>query len=140
MSDHESSASRSPSPSASRSRSPSLEPQMEQQPQQQQEPSSGRRGTMVFRISFFTPPLHPTPLVAENDTSQALTQQQPTDLAAPAQEALGGLLHKDGGAVAGGGGDNEKDTLKLRLDLNLDVDVQIKARIHGDVTLSLLDS
>ena len=31
-----------------------------------------------------------------------------------------------------------KDTLKLRLDLNLDVDVQIKARVHGDVTLSLL--
>ncbi|KAH8834962.1 hypothetical protein DL96DRAFT_1572373 [Flagelloscypha sp. PMI_526] len=31
-----------------------------------------------------------------------------------------------------------KGTLSLRLDLNLDVHVEIKAKIHGDVTLSLL--
>lgn len=30
------------------------------------------------------------------------------------------------------------DALKLRLDLNLDVDIQLKAKIHGDITLSLL--
>ncbi|KAJ3752210.1 hypothetical protein EV360DRAFT_55648 [Lentinula raphanica] len=34
-----------------------------------------------------------------------------------------------------GGGD---EPLKLRLDLNLDVAVEVKARVHGDLTLSLL--
>lgn len=34
--------------------------------------------------------------------------------------------------------DGKKDTLKLRLDLNLEVDIRITARVHGDVTLSLL--
>ncbi|KXS17467.1 hypothetical protein M427DRAFT_30298 [Gonapodya prolifera JEL478] len=29
------------------------------------------------------------------------------------------------------------NTLKLRLDINLEVDVQLKARVHGDITLSL---
>ncbi|KXS17463.1 hypothetical protein M427DRAFT_30294 [Gonapodya prolifera JEL478] len=33
----------------------------------------------------------------------------------------------------------KSNTLKLRLDINLDVDVQLKARVHGDITLSLLD-
>jgi hypothetical protein len=28
--------------------------------------------------------------------------------------------------------------LKLRLDLNLDADIRLTAKIHGDVTLSLL--
>jgi hypothetical protein len=28
--------------------------------------------------------------------------------------------------------------LKLRLDLNLDVEVELKAKIYGDITLSLL--
>ncbi|PBK93158.1 hypothetical protein ARMGADRAFT_150189 [Armillaria gallica] len=39
--------------------------------------------------------------------------------------------------VDGGGG--RKDTLKLRLDLNIDVEITIKAKVHGDVSLSLLD-
>jgi hypothetical protein len=30
------------------------------------------------------------------------------------------------------------DQLRLRLDLNLDIEVQLKARIEGDITLSLL--
>jgi len=30
------------------------------------------------------------------------------------------------------------DPMRLRLDLNLDVEVELKARIHGDLTLSLL--
>ena len=34
--------------------------------------------------------------------------------------------------------EDKKDTLKLRLDLNLDVAVELKAKVHGDVTLSLL--
>ena len=50
-------------------------------------------------------------------------------------EALGGLLQK-GGQVDGGG--QKKEALKLRLDLNLDIEVTIKAKVHGDVTLSLL--
>ena len=40
--------------------------------------------------------------------------------------------------VTGGGKRDNEDTLKLRLDLNLDVAVELKARVHGDVTLSLL--
>ncbi|KXN85960.1 hypothetical protein AN958_10668 [Leucoagaricus sp. SymC.cos] len=45
-----------------------------------------------------------------------------------------------GGAVAGGGGDGGggDKPLKLRLDLNLDVDIRLTAKVHGDVTLSLL--
>lgn len=34
--------------------------------------------------------------------------------------------------------DDNKESLKLRLDLNLEVEVTLKARIHGDLTLSLL--
>jgi hypothetical protein len=30
------------------------------------------------------------------------------------------------------------DQLRLRLDLNLDIEIQLKARIEGDITLSLL--
>ncbi|KAF9883687.1 hypothetical protein FE257_003071 [Aspergillus nanangensis] len=33
---------------------------------------------------------------------------------------------------------DEDSGLKLRLDLNLDIEVELKARIHGDLTLSLL--
>ncbi|KAH7878963.1 uncharacterized protein C8R40DRAFT_1066706 [Lentinula edodes] len=49
------------------------------------------------------------------------------------------------GQVAGGGKKQDDDEgsggdkpLKLRLDLNLDVAVELKARVHGDLTLSLL--
>ncbi|THU82634.1 hypothetical protein K435DRAFT_872116 [Dendrothele bispora CBS 962.96] len=50
---------------------------------------------------------------------------------------------KTAGAVAGGGDEDGDDDmgdkpLKLRLDLNLDVAVELKARVHGDLTLSLL--
>ncbi|KNC97972.1 uncharacterized protein SPPG_06961 [Spizellomyces punctatus DAOM BR117] len=41
-------------------------------------------------------------------------------------------------AVSEGGDRRGRDTLKLKLELNLDVDVQLKARVHGDITLSLL--
>ncbi|TRM65195.1 hypothetical protein BD626DRAFT_487978 [Schizophyllum amplum] len=34
-----------------------------------------------------------------------------------------------------GGGD---EALKLKLEINLDVWVELKAKVHGDVTLSLL--
>jgi hypothetical protein len=71
------------------------------------------------------------------DPTRALTQ--------PVNQAVGQVgqtanqVGKTAGeAVGKPGGSSGKDTLKLRLDLNLDVDVQIKARVHGDVTLSLL--
>lgn len=59
-----------------------------------------------------------------------------TNTAGQAGQLLGNTLGQVTGQEAGGG--KKSDTLKLRLDLNLEVDVQIKARIHGDVTLSLL--
>jgi hypothetical protein len=59
---------------------------------------------------------------------------------------LGGVTGGLGGLTGGqqqqqqggGGGDAGKDTLRLRLDLNLDIEIQLKARIHGDLELSLL--
>jgi len=39
------------------------------------------------------------------------------------------------GGSGGGGGDKP---LKLRLDLNLDADIRLTAKVHGDITLSLL--
>ncbi|KAI4865995.1 hypothetical protein F4820DRAFT_418314 [Hypoxylon rubiginosum] len=48
----------------------------------------------------------------------------------------GGVLNQGGG---GGGDGGKSDTLRLRLDLNLEVEVTLKARIHGDLTLALLD-
>jgi hypothetical protein len=65
------------------------------------------------------------------------------------QETVGGVTKTATGAVdkvgdtAGaltGGGKKEggDDTLSLRLDLNLDVYVKLKAKVHGDLTLSLL--
>ncbi|PBK93157.1 hypothetical protein ARMGADRAFT_1030556 [Armillaria gallica] len=46
-----------------------------------------------------------------------------------------GVANVDGGGDRSGG---QKNTLKLRLDLNIDVEISIKAKVHGDVTLSLL--
>jgi hypothetical protein len=42
------------------------------------------------------------------------------------------------GALTGGGEKKKDDTLSLRLDLNLDVYVKLKAKVHGDLTLTLL--
>ncbi|KAH0537749.1 hypothetical protein FGG08_005497 [Glutinoglossum americanum] len=36
-------------------------------------------------------------------------------------------------------GGSKSDTLRLRLDLNLDVEITLKARIHGDLELALLE-
>ncbi|KJA21868.1 hypothetical protein HYPSUDRAFT_55193 [Hypholoma sublateritium FD-334 SS-4] len=101
-----------------------------------------------------SPPAQPTPQAQvpgrrrRAQQSQQQVQQQPLPtiggdhtLSGPAGQA-GQLLGNTLGQVTGGqqSGSGGKDTLKLRLDLNLDVDVQIKARIHGDVTLSLFVS
>ncbi|TRM65193.1 hypothetical protein BD626DRAFT_487973 [Schizophyllum amplum] len=61
-----------------------------------------------------------------------------------ATDTVGGLGKNTLGGLTGGGGEQKEeggggdDTLKLRLDLNLDVWVELKAKVHGDVTLSLL--
>ncbi|KAF9070948.1 hypothetical protein BDP27DRAFT_1322935, partial [Rhodocollybia butyracea] len=69
---------------------------------------------------------------------------------APRNRRRGGGQQKQGGGPIGGlpGVDEVGNTprvlrrgdkpLKLRLDLNLDVAVELKARVHGDLTLSLL--
>jgi len=52
-----------------------------------------------------------------------------------------GLIGGATGALGGGAKKEEsgdKDTLRLRLDLNLEIEVTLKARIHGDLTLALL--
>lgn len=56
---------------------------------------------------------------------------------------VGGVTNTLGGVTGalnqqGGGGGDKSDTLRLRLDLNLDIEIQLKARIHGDLELSLL--
>ncbi|KAJ7621131.1 hypothetical protein FB45DRAFT_928458 [Roridomyces roridus] len=68
-------------------------------------------------------PQQPQQPQQQSRSSDALAQQMPQ-----AGELLGNTL----GQVTGGGGREEG------LDLNLEVDVQIRARVHGDVTLSLL--
>ncbi|KAK4173114.1 hypothetical protein QBC36DRAFT_336462 [Triangularia setosa] len=52
---------------------------------------------------------------------------------------LGGVA---GNAVnqQGGGGGGKSDTLRLRLDLNLDIEITLKAKIHGDLELALLET
>ncbi|KAG7446962.1 uncharacterized protein BT62DRAFT_931536 [Guyanagaster necrorhizus] len=35
-------------------------------------------------------------------------------------------------------GGKQREALKLRLDLNLEVEIAIKAKVNGDITLSLL--
>jgi len=51
----------------------------------------------------------------------------------PGNSAAGNAVNQ------GGGGDKKSDTLRLRLELNLDIEITLKARIHGDLTLSLLN-
>ncbi|KAL0066909.1 hypothetical protein AAF712_006104 [Marasmius tenuissimus] len=50
---------------------------------------------------------------------------------------VGGLVGSKAEGDDEGGGSGDKP-LKLRLDLNLDVVVELKAKVHGDLTLSLL--
>ncbi|GES61521.1 hypothetical protein ATEIFO6365_0011018000 [Aspergillus terreus] len=54
-----------------------------------------------------------------------------------AGKAVGGLLGGNKGEEKEDGGRDEQ--LRLRLDLNLDIEVQLKAKIHGDLTLGLLN-
>jgi hypothetical protein len=109
------------------SRSPSPEPQFQQErnaaPQRRRRPEKPRREvTQQFELPLMQP-----------ETNRAVGDPVGGALGQVGQIAQGVTQ----AAPAAGGGPG-KDTLKLRLDLNLDVDVQIKARVHGDVTLSLL--
>jgi len=67
--------------------------------------------------------------------SASRRQEQPPQ---PRRSGLGlpSVDDMDVESTRGGGG--KDDTLKLRLDLNLDVAVELRAKVHGDVTLSLL--
>jgi len=67
------------------------------------------------------------------------------------QNTAGGLVNSATGALGGvagnavqnqGGGDGggKSDTLRLRLDLNLDIEITLKAKIHGDLELALLET
>jgi len=49
-----------------------------------------------------------------------------------------------GNVLQGGGGEEKKDDedgrqISLRLDLNLDVQLELRAKVHGDLTLALLE-
>jgi hypothetical protein len=110
------------------SRSPSPEPQFQQDrdaaPQRRRRPEKPRRDvTQQFELPLMQP-----------ETNRAVGDPVGGALGQVGQIAQGVTQ----AAPAPAGGRGGKDTLKLRLDLNLDVDVQIKARVHGDVTLSLL--
>lgn len=73
---------------------------------------------------------------AQQGALGSVNQSGVTNPASQAGPPLGNAPDQMAGQPSGGG--EKKEALKLRLDLNLDVDVQIKARVHGDVTLSLL--
>ncbi|KAJ6545245.1 hypothetical protein B0H19DRAFT_1075589 [Mycena capillaripes] len=135
----------SPSRSRSASRSPSPEPEMKKSPQ----PSSGRRNRQRQRHAQPQPgsevrrtprraqaPIEQEPSLQLDQQLQRIDQNQ----ALTQQKGQGQMVANPAGQVTSQGaqGRDKKESLKLRLDLNLDVDVQIKARVHGDVTLSLL--
>jgi hypothetical protein len=59
-----------------------------------------------------------------------------------AGKALGGLTGGGGQQQQQGGKQEEEgggEQLRLRLELNLDIEIQLKAKIHGDLTLGLLN-
>ncbi|KAG2414484.1 hypothetical protein HFD88_003675 [Aspergillus terreus] len=64
------------------------------------------------------------------------------DVGSKAVRSVGSTLGKvTSDAVASQGGEEKgkEEQLRLRLDLNLDIEVQLKAKIHGDLTLQLLN-
>ncbi|XP_006460495.1 hypothetical protein AGABI2DRAFT_178034 [Agaricus bisporus var. bisporus H97] len=63
------------------------------------------------------------------------TGKELADTAGGAVQAVGNTA----GAVTNAVGGGSDKPLKLRLDLNLDVDIRLTAKVHGDVTLTLLE-
>jgi hypothetical protein len=96
----------------------------QQAPPQQQQQQGGGSG-----------PLDQLPLAGDLGNTVGGVTDGVTNTLGGVTGGLGGLT---GGQQQGGGGDAGKDTLRLRLDLNLDIEIQLKARIHGDLELSLL--
>lgn len=88
-----------------------------QQTQQQQQPQGGGG------------PLDGVGLGGVTDTAGGLVKG--------ATGALGGIA---GNQAQESGGKGKSDTLRLRLDLNLDVEITLKAKIHGDLELALLET
>ncbi|KAI9498883.1 hypothetical protein BDB00DRAFT_866951 [Zychaea mexicana] len=82
--------------------------------------------------------------------SRAEPQQQQPSVRPPPVDSLNQSIEEVGdtaGQLANTAADIDKprvppsdydDALKLRLDLNLDAEITLKAKLHGDVTLSLL--
>jgi len=66
----------------------------------------------------------------QEEQEQALQRQQQQGMGMPDYEQRGGLQKKD----------DEPRTMRLRLDLNLDAQLELRAKVHGDVTLTLLES
>ncbi|XP_006457612.1 hypothetical protein AGABI2DRAFT_181760 [Agaricus bisporus var. bisporus H97] len=143
------------SPKARSEQRPSVESQPQSQPQPQRKASgrgrsrSNRRSPSVSTVSDDGPEEIP----ANEDKRRKRKnkkRQNPLPAVDEAEstgrevaETGGGAVQKSGdsgGAAAqedkpSGGGDKP---LKLRLDLNLDADIRLTAKVHGDVTLSLL--
>ncbi|KAG5769363.1 hypothetical protein H9Q72_003380 [Fusarium xylarioides] len=94
-------------------------------PQQQQQQQGGGSG-----------PLDQLPLAGDLGNTVGGVTDGVSNTLGGVTGGLGGLT--GGQQQGGGGGDAGKDTLRLRLDLNLDIEIQLKARIHGDLELSLL--
>ncbi|KAL5359458.1 hypothetical protein BJX96DRAFT_148488 [Aspergillus floccosus] len=64
------------------------------------------------------------------------------DVGSSAVRSAGDTVGKVAGTAVGASRGEEKgkeEQLRLRLDLNLDIEVQLKAKIHGDLTLQLLN-
>ncbi|KAF5713726.1 hypothetical protein FMUND_7795 [Fusarium mundagurra] len=97
----------------------------QQAPPQQQQQQGGGSG-----------PLDQLPLAGDLGNTVGGVTNGVTNTLGGVTGGLGGLT--GGQQEQGGGGDSGKDTLRLRLDLNLDIEIQLKARIHGDLELSLL--
>ncbi|KAI1012866.1 hypothetical protein LB504_008418 [Fusarium proliferatum] len=107
-----------------RSKKKSSKRRQQAPPQQQQQQQGGGSG-----------PLDQLPLAGDLGNTVGGVTDGVTNTLGGVTGGLGGLT---GGQQQGGGGDAGKDTLRLRLDLNLDIEIQLKARIHGDLELSLL--
>lgn len=56
----------------------------------------------------------------------------------PNQSLATGYKPDGGKEESSGDAMMDKDGLKLRLDLNIDIEIELKARIHGDLTISLM--
>jgi hypothetical protein len=75
---------------------------------------------------------NPLPVVNEIES----TGREVVETAGGAVQTVGDTAGAVTQAVPSGGGSDKP--LKLRLDLNLDADIRLTAKIHGDITLSLL--